>query len=56
MTNDRISFKLKGLGEVAYITDNKLYITNAEITNSQRIGRFVWEPQTNGNMSLVYEG
>ena len=49
--NDRISF-LQSRGEVAYFTNNKLYITDGEYTNSLKIGRFAFVPRTNGNLSV----
>lgn len=52
--NDRISFLQNNI-EVAYISDNKLYITDAEITNSLKIGRFVWKIRSNGNMGVIWE-
>ena len=55
ITNDRISFKEGGENEVAYISDNKLSITHAEIKNSMKIGNFAWEPQGNGNMSIIFK-
>lgn len=55
LDNDRVSFLDGGL-EVAYISDKKLYITDAEITNSLRIGKFAWVPRNSGNLSLVKVG
>ena len=49
--NDRISFLQSG-AEVAYFTNNKLYITDGEYTNSLKIGRFAFVPRTNGNLSV----
>ena len=40
-TSDRLSFYDKNDTEVAYISDYKLYITNAEITGTLTLGRFV---------------
>lgn len=53
--NDRISFLDDG-GEVAYISEKKLYITDAHFLNSLRVGRFAWLPRENGNLSLVRVG
>lgn len=53
--NDRVSFKQAGT-EVAYISDSKLYITDAEITRSIRIGNFAWVPRENGNLSFTWVG
>lgn len=55
LDNDRISFRDAGL-EVAYISDKQLYITDAEIVNSLRIGKFAWVPRNSGNLSLVKVG
>lgn len=40
--------------KVAYINQNKLYITESEITNSLRVGTFVWKVQSATRISLVY--
>lgn len=53
--NDRLSFYMNDI-EVAYLTDNKLYINHGEIKTSMKIGKFSFEPQANGNMSLIYTG
>lgn len=42
------------VNRVAYIDQNKLYITQAEITTSLRIGSFVWKVQSADRVSLVY--
>lgn len=55
ISNVKISF-LQNDQEIAYISNNKLYITNAEITNSLKIGKFMFIPRSNGNMSLKYGG
>lgn len=56
LSNDRISFE-EGIGnEVAYISNNKLYITHAQVLNSLTMEDFMWEPQSGGNYSLVYKG
>lgn len=51
LSNDRISF-LEDNVEVAYISNNKLYITNTEILNSLDIGGFSFTPRANGNLSF----
>ena len=53
--NDRISF-LDGGAEVAYFSNKQLVVTDANILNSLRIGRFAWLPRANGNLSLVKVG
>ena len=40
-TSDRLSFYDKNDTEVAYISDYKLYITNAQITGTLTLGRYV---------------
>jgi len=49
--NDRIAF-LEGAVEVAYFSNQKLYITDAEILASLRIGNFAFIPRENGNLSF----
>ncbi|WP_416326142.1 hypothetical protein [[Eubacterium] hominis] len=55
ITNERISFKDNG-SEVAYISNSTLYITDANITNSLRIGKFAFVPRANGNLSMKWIG
>ena len=38
--------------EVAYISNQKMYITDGEFTNSLQLGKFAWLPRTNGNLSF----
>ena len=51
ISNDRISF-LQGGAEVAYFSNNKLYVTDGEYTNSLQLGKFAFLPRANGNLSL----
>lgn len=51
ISNDRISF-YQGSTEVAYLSNNKLYITNAEILTSLRLGNFGFTPRNNGSLSF----
>lgn len=53
--NDRIAF-LQSNNEVAYFTNQKLYVTNAEIITQLAIGNFTFMPRSNGNMTLRYTG
>jgi hypothetical protein len=53
--NDRLAFYMNNT-EVAYLSNNKLYVTQAEILSKLQIGRFTFEPQSNGNLSLIYSG
>lgn len=53
LTKNRISFMLND-AEVAYISNNELYITNSTVVQNLKIGRFIWEVRGNGNMGLVW--
>lgn len=53
--NDRLAFCMNDT-EVAYFSNNKLYVSQAEILTRLQIGKFAFEPQTNGNMSIVFTG
>lgn len=53
--NNRISFKQNG-AEVAYISDNTLYITDGRFLNSLRIGEFMFKPRSNGSLSFGKAG
>lgn len=55
VVNDRLAFYMNNT-EVAYLSNNKLYVTQAEILTKLQIGRFTFEPQSNGNLSLIYSG
>lgn len=48
---DRISFMDSG-AEVAYFSNNKLYVTDSEILHSLQLGNFAYMPRTNGNLSF----
>lgn len=51
IANDRISF-LQSNSEVAYFSNNKLYVTDGEYTNSLTLGQFAFLPRDNGNLSF----
>lgn len=53
LTKNRISFMLND-DEVAYISNNELYITNSTVVQNLKIDRFVWEVRGNGNLGLVW--
>jgi len=53
VVNDRVAFYMNNT-EVAYLSDNKLYVTQAEILTKLIIGKFAFAPQTNGNLSVLY--
>ena len=55
VVNDRLAFYMNDT-EVAYLSNNKLYVTQAEILTRMIIGKFAFEPQSNGNLSLIYKG
>ena len=55
LQNDRLSFLESGR-EVAYISDSKLYITQAEILTDLQLGKFAFQPRNNGNLSLIWKG
>ena len=49
--NDRISFFQNG-SEVAYFSNNKLYITRLEVTETFYLGNFAFILRSNGNTSF----
>lgn len=51
IANDRISFLQDG-AEVAYFSDRKLYVTDADVTHSLQLGNFAFMPRANGNISF----
>lgn len=58
ISNTKISFTQNG-SEVAYISNNKLYITNAEVLDRFTIGNltsgyFDWIPRANGNLGMKW--
>ena len=50
--NDRISF-LQDNTEVAYFSNNRLYVTDGEFLHSLKIGHFEYLPRANGNLSFM---
>lgn len=50
-TNDRIQFIQNGT-EVAYVSNNTLFITDGEFLNSLRIGQFAFIPRANGSLDF----
>ncbi len=54
LKNDQISFvrNVTGYPEVAYISDDVLYITEGEFLTQLRIGKFGFTPGANGNLSF----
>ena len=55
LTNSQLTFKDSGTA-VAYISNQKLYIQNAEILDQLNLGTYAWKVRSNGNLSLVYSG
>lgn len=58
LSNERLSFLQDNI-EIAYVSNNKLYITDAEIRNKLTIGNptngyFDFIPRSNGNLSLKW--
>lgn len=53
ISNTKISFLQNGT-EVAYISNNKLYISEAHITKSLRIGHFETTVRANGNVGTYW--
>ena len=54
LDNESLKFKQSGR-TIAYISNNKLYITDAEVNYSLRVGNFIWLPRSNGNLSLKWK-
>lgn len=52
LNSGRLSF-FQGDTEVAYISNDTLYITKGEFLTSVRIGRFAFIPRDNGNLSFM---
>lgn len=51
ISNNRISF-LENETEVAYMNNNRLYITNGEFIDTLQLGNFTFSPRTSGNLSF----
>ena len=49
--NDRIAFVQSG-AEVSYVSNRKLYVTDAQFLTSVQIGNFAFIPRANGNLSF----
>jgi len=50
-SNDRISFLQNNI-EVAYFSNNKLFVTNAEFTNGLKVFDIEWTKEPNGSFSI----
>ena len=55
ITNTQIQFLTDGIIP-AWLSNQKLYIEKAEVTNELQFGGFVWKARANGNMGLVWKG
>lgn len=51
ISNDRIRF-LQNNSEVAYLSNNQLYITNGQILKRLDLGQFAFFPRDNGNLTF----
>lgn len=49
--NDRISFVQTG-SEVAYFSNNKMYVNDGQFNNTLRIGNFEFSPRPNGSLDF----
>ena len=55
LDNDSLEFYNNGT-QVAYMSDNTLYITDGRFTRSVRIGSYGFIPEANGSVSFTYLG
>lgn len=55
ISNEKISFNLNGT-EVAYFSDDALYVTTVHVTKALRFGNFEFAERENGNMGLRWVG
>nr|DAI63191.1 MAG TPA: hypothetical protein [Caudoviricetes sp.] len=55
LSNTELAFLQNGQ-KIAYISNNKLYITDAEVQNKLVIGKFAFIPRANGNLSFTWIG
>lgn len=51
ISNEKMSFLQNGT-EIAYLSNNKLYITDAQVTSSHRIGNYLLSQRSNGNFGI----
>lgn len=54
ITNTRIMF-MQGATIPAYISNQSLYIKKAVVEEELRLGQFVWQIRSNGNMGLIWQ-
>lgn len=55
LSEQKLSF-YQGTDEIAYFSNNKLYVTGAEILDKLQLGKFAYIPRSNGNLSFRYLG
>jgi hypothetical protein len=55
LDNGRLAFLENG-GPIAYVSNQKLWITDAQILNQLRIGKWMWTSQSNDNLILAWVG
>lgn len=55
LTSTMMQFRA-GNTVAAYVSNDRLYINNAQVVNTLRIGNFAFLPRDNGHMSLQYVG
>lgn len=55
ITNTEIQF-IEGTVVPAYLSNEKLYIEQAEITGELQQGGFSWKKRSNGNLGLIWKG
>ena len=53
ISNEKMSFT-ENNAEIAYISNQEMLITDANITNSLKIGHYKFIPRSNGNLSLIW--
>lgn len=54
LRNDRICFLDQQGSEVAYVSSGKLFIANAEITSSLRVGSYTWQKMPDNSLGLIF--
>jgi phage minor structural protein len=55
LDNSRLAFLENG-SPIAYVSNQKLWITDAQILNQLRIGKWMWTSQSNDNLILAWVG
>lgn len=51
ITNEKMSFT-QDEQEVAYISNQRMYVTDGEFTNSLTLGNFAFVPRANGSLDF----